>query len=89
MIKDVPIWLTDWVVEYRVMNKKPLKHQVSGVVAKGRSKDEILNNKEIMRRVVWAILGRKTSRKKIFEVVGNYYPVTVELTKQVGYGVDE
>ena len=88
----LPIWLSNWVIGYSKSSK--IEHyQVKGVIVKGKNKKAILRDKDALRKAVWAFeaakIETKPSRRKIDEVMDKYTPISVELIKQIGFGINE
>ena len=84
-LHTLPIYLTNWTVEYRAMaSHKPKIEQVSGVVSKGV---DPASDPDCLRHAIYVLKERKS---KIDDAtLSHYTPVHVELVKQVGYGVKE
>lgn len=89
-----PIWITNWVIGYTGGRGNNIDHfGVFGVITKGRNEEEIIKNKSALRKAVWAFeqnkKSSKVSRKEINEIVDKYVAVSVELVKQIGFGIIE
>ena len=88
----LPIWLSDWVIGY-TKGSKVERHEVKGVLVKGKDEKTILKDKNSLQRAVWDFEATKTeakpSRKKINEVMEKYTPISIELVKQIGFGINE
>ena len=90
----LPIWITNWVIGYTGGRGNKIEpFNVAGVIAKGKDEEEILENKDALRRAVWVFeqgkKSTKVSRKQVDEVVDKYIAISVELIKQIGFGVIE
>ena len=90
----IPIWITNWVIGYTGGRGNTVEnHIVEGVVAKGENEKVILQNKGALRKAVWvheqSKKTSKVSRKHINEVVDKYIAISVELVKQVSFGIVE
>jgi len=84
---NVPIWVTNWVVEYRPLRGKPTRFDVSQVIAKGIDSDAVLNNPHAFKRSLRTLFGKKKELTQ--ELIAKYHPISVELVKQVGLGINE
>lgn len=94
MEHKIPIWITNWVIGYTGgRGNKIDNYEVKGVIAKGIDKEAILQNKDDLRRAIWvheqSKKSSKVSRKHIDDIADKYIAISVELIKQVGYGVIE
>ena len=92
MDKTVPIWITNWVIGYTGGRGKKVEHySIQRVIAKGKDEKAILENKYYLRKADWAHeqskKESKVSRKHINDVADKYIAISVQLIKQVGYGV--
>lgn len=89
-----PIWLSNWIIGYTGGRGGKIENcEVNNVVVKGEDEKAILKNKGALRKAVWAYEGTKiqtkVTRNKADEMVGKYIPISVELIKQIGFGIKE
>ena len=73
----VPIWLTDW----NIKNQRNTKIVVKNVVCKGFTRDELINNKELITKVLRRV--KKTGK------LNNFSVTNIKLKSQHGYGPKE
>ena len=73
----VPIWLTDW----NIKNQRNTKIVVKNVVCKGFTRDELINNKELITKVLRRV--KKTGK------LNNFSVTNIKLKSQHGYGRKE
>ena len=84
---DVPIWLTNWVVEDRPARGKPTRFEANKVVAKGKNNEAVLNNPQGLKRALRVIYGRKKELKPDF--IARHKAIHVEIIRQIGLGLNE
>jgi len=85
----LPIYLSNWVVEHNGTGNKTVRETVRGVIVKGADKNSILADQQYLRRALFTLFGKTKSRIQIDEIVAKYRAVSIELIKQVGFGIME
>ena len=85
----LPIYLSDWVVEHNGTGNKAVRETVKGIIVKGADKNSILANQQYLRRALFTLFGKTKSRTQIDEIVTKYRAVSVELIKQISFGIIE
>jgi len=84
---ELPIWLSNWTIEYIGGKGASVQFTIKEVVVKGFSEQEIMSNSDCLRRVVHILLDRK---KKVDDtLLAKYVPVKIELIKQIGFGIND
>jgi len=74
---NIPIWLSDWTF----VDGKNKPHYLYNVIVKGLDEDDIINNLDIVNKVVNKL---KRGRKKVTLKATN-----LVLKSQHGYGIDD
>lgn len=87
MKHTIPIWISDWVVEYTGGRGIAPRFTINGVVAKGMDEKAVITSPDCLRTALRVLFDRK---KKIDnDLLAKYKPISVDLVKQVGYGISE
>ena len=85
----LPIYLSNWVVEHNGTGNTVVRESVRGVIVKGADKNSILASQQYLRRALFTLFGKTKSRTQIDEIITKYRAVSVELIKQIGFGIIE
>ena len=84
-----PIWLSDWVLEYSGGKGRSVKKYVHNVIVKGPNENHILANEQYLRRALFLLDDIKKSRSQVNDVISKYKPISINLVKQIGFGIQE
>ena len=84
---NVPIWVTNWVVEDIPWRGKPKRFTVNGVIAKAKDNESMMHNKEGLRKALSIHFER--NKKITDEILEKYKPISIEFIKQIGLGLNE
>jgi len=74
---NIPIWLSDWVFK----DSKNKEYRLFNHVVKGHDKGFIFTNKDIVKKAVNKIIGKRKKHSLV--------PVNLTLKSQHGYGVKD
>ena len=79
---DMPIYLSDWTVQVNDLKRRPRKVLVTDIIVKGYSKEDILSDPLIIKKVFKnsGLPKRDIKKSKVMNVI---------LKKQLGYGIRE
>ena len=79
---DMPIYLSDWIVQVNDLKRKPKKVIVRDIIVKGYSKDNILSDPLIINKVLKesGLPKRDIKKSKVMNVI---------LKTPLGYGIKE